>query len=113
MITNYDLVAHLYRQRAFSRATFGPGMRTEGVTDHIRKELEEVLKEPDDIYEWVDLILLALDGAWRSDHSPEEIVTAMEAKQSKNELRDWPDWRTADPNAAIEHVREPAQEQSK
>ena len=37
-----DLVAHLTRQAAFSRATFGPGPRTEGVLDHITKEVEEV-----------------------------------------------------------------------
>lgn len=30
---------------------------------------------------------------------------AIVAKQTKNEGRVWPDWRTADPNAAIEHDR--------
>ena len=29
----------------------------------------------------------------------------MTAKQVKNEARTWPDWRTADPNKAIEHDR--------
>lgn len=33
-----DLEQHLLRQRAFSRATFGPGARTQGVLDYIRKE---------------------------------------------------------------------------
>ena len=66
----YDLVAHIYRQRAFSLETFGPGSRTKGVTDHIRKELEEVLEAPDDVEEWCDLLLLALDGAWRAGHDP-------------------------------------------
>jgi hypothetical protein len=28
-----------------------------------------------------------------------------EAKLAKNEKREWPDWRTADPNGPIEHVR--------
>ena len=62
----FDLVAHLYRQRAFSRATFGPGARTKGVLDHIRKEITEVERAPHDLSEWVDLILLSLDGAWRA-----------------------------------------------
>lgn len=101
----FDLIAHLYRQRAFSRATFGPGLRTEGVCDHIRKELIEVENEPLHIEEWVDMILLALDGAWRSGATPEQIAAAIEKKQSKNELRDWPDWRTANPGKAIEHIR--------
>lgn len=51
---------------------------------------------------------LAFDGAWRSGHTPEQIVAAIEAKQTKNEGRTWPDWRTAEPGKAIEHVRETA-----
>lgn len=100
-----DLEQHLLRQRAFSRATFGPGARTQGVLDHIRKELVEVEKSPDDLEEWVDLILLALDGAWRAGHEPYEICMEIEAKQGRNELRTWPDWRTADPDKAIEHKK--------
>lgn len=101
----FDLIAHLYRQRAFSEHTFGPGMRTQGVCDHIRKELKEIEADPTDLNEWVDVILLALDGAWRAGYLPGEIVAAMREKQAKNELRKWPDWRTADPNKAIEHDR--------
>ena len=101
----FDLVAHIYRQRAFSRAAFGPGHRTKGVIDHIRKELAEIEKDPDDIGEWIDVILLALDGAWRAGFLPEEIANALDDKQEQNELRDWPDWRTAEPDKAIEHVR--------
>lgn len=33
------------------------------------------------------------------------IVAALVAKQTKNEGRKWPDWRTQDPNKAIEHDR--------
>lgn len=112
-MNTYDLVAHLYRQRAFSRATFGPGMRTNGVTDHIAREIGEILAAPDDLEEWIDLILLALDGAWRAGHSPEDIAAMMARKQGKNELRDWPDWRTADPNRAIEHIRGAAEDTQK
>jgi hypothetical protein len=83
-MTTFDLVAHLKRQRAFSRATFGPGARTKGVLDHIRKECAEVEKAPVDLSEWVDLILLALDGAWRAGHDPAAIAEAIEIKQSKN-----------------------------
>src|ERR1041385_2954295 len=103
----FDLVAHLIRQRDFSKRTFGPGTRSQGVVDHIRKELKEVEADPLDLKEWVDVILLALDGAWRAGHEPAEITEAIEAKQTKNEGRTWPDWRTADPGRAIEHVRTP------
>lgn len=101
----FNLVAHLHRQRNFSERTFGPGTRTAGVLDHIRKELKEIEAKPDDVSEWVDVILLALDGAWRVGFSPEQIAQAIAAKQERNELRKWPDWRTAEPGKAIEHVR--------
>ena len=101
----FDLTEHLRRQRHWSFCTFGPGERSKGVVDHIRKELAEIEASPLDLEEWVDLILLAFDGAWRAGHEPEGIVGGIEAKQSKNEARDWPDWRTQSPDHAIEHVR--------
>lgn len=100
-----DLIKHLHRQRDWSQRTFGPGDRTEGVLDHIRKELEEIEAEPGDLSEWIDVAILAFDGAWRSGYSPEQIVEALVAKQEKNESREWPDWRTAEPGKAIEHIR--------
>lgn len=96
--------AHLQRQIEWSRETFGPGDRTQGVLDHIRKELKEIEEDPESD-EWVDVIILALDGAWRSGWQPQHIIDALIAKQRKNEQRVWPDWRTADPNKAIEHDR--------
>lgn len=56
---------HLERQIAFSLATFGPGERLEGVLDHLAEEIEEVAARPDDLVEWADVFLLAVDGAWR------------------------------------------------
>ena len=129
-----DLEQHLKRQMAFSKATFGPGDRKKGVIDHIRQELDEVSVEGDP-REWVDLVLLSLDGLWRSiyfseksldkssivvfDHDtgeqkalfrtwynvPNIATRLIEEKQSCNEQREWPDWRTADPNKAINHDR--------
>lgn len=101
----YCLVEHLERQRKFSRRTFGPGARTQGVIDHIRKELAEIEQAPHDLTEWVDVILLGLDGAWRAGFEPWQIAAAIETKQTMNENRKWPDWRTAQPGKAIEHDR--------
>lgn len=101
----FDLVAHLRRQTVFSERTFGPGKRVDGVCDHIRKELVEVEQSGGDLAEWVDVIILGLDGAWRSGATPEQIASAITAKQLKNEARRWPDWRTADASKAIEHDR--------
>jgi len=97
--------AHIAHQIEWSTATFGPGPRTLGVVDHIKKELEEILAEPEDLEEWVDVITLAIDGAWRMGHAPQAIIDAVKAKQVKNEARQWPDWRTLSTDVAIEHVR--------
>jgi hypothetical protein len=104
--TDFSLSDHLHRQREWSEKTFGPGPRAEGVVDHITKELQEILDAPGDLSEWIDVVILALDGAWRAGHSPETIIRALVAKQEKNEARDWPDWRDADPDKAIEHVKQ-------
>jgi len=96
---------HIDRQRAFSAATFGPGMRTKGVLDHIRKEMKEIEVSPSDLDEWVDVIILGIDGAWRAGHKPQEIIDAIVSKQTRNEARTWPDWRTAPEGQAIEHDR--------
>jgi hypothetical protein len=105
MSSTFDFLAHLHHQAAWSAQTFGPGDRTVGVVDHIRKELDEVLANPTDVSEWIDVVILALDGAWRVGATPEQIIAALVAKQTKNEGRQWPDWRTAEPGKAIEHIR--------
>ncbi|NGO94811.1 hypothetical protein BJL96_14115 [Burkholderia cenocepacia] len=104
MPAEFDMHAFLRRQRAFSARTFGPGRLTARVCDHIRKELTEVEAAPDDLREWIDVILLGLDGAWRTGATPEQITAALSAKMTTNEGRAWPDWRTCDPDRAIEHI---------
>lgn len=102
-------VEYLNRQILFSIETFGPGVRTKGVLDHMVKEMVEVRDAAeageDELPEWVDLIILALDGAWRCGHGPSEIIAAIKAKQAINETRSWPDWRTMPADQAIEHDR--------
>ena len=97
--------AHLDRQRAWSRETFGPGTRLLGVLDHIRKELTEIEADPTDLGEWVDVLILAFDGAWRAGWEPQQIIDAIKAKQARNEARTWPDWRGLSEDVAIEHDR--------
>jgi Protein of unknown function (DUF550)/Domain of unknown function (DUF4406) len=101
----FDLVAHLIRQREWSLQTFGPSPRTKGVLDHIRKELAEIESNPGDLSEWIDVVILAFDGAWRAGHEPEVIAATLGGKQARNENRVWPDWRTQSADRAIEHDR--------
>ena len=99
-------LAHLDRQKVFRIRAFGPSARTEGVLDHIRLECNEVSGTGGkDLSEWIDIAMLAFSGALGAGFAPYEIVQAIEAKQTKNEKRSWPDWRTADENKAICHVK--------
>lgn len=111
-----DLKQHLLRQMAFSHATFGPGERTSGVVDHIRKELVEVTEANGEAAEWVDVVILALDGLTRrlaycnGNRADPEMVAQIACnmivgKQTRNEGRTWPDWRTQSQDKAIEHVK--------
>ena len=95
---------HLERQIEWSRATFGPGKRTKGVIAHIRKETKEVEDKPEDVSEWIDIMVLAFDGAWRNTGlEPWQILQAYHEKMEKNYSREWPDWRGRSEDEAIEH----------
>lgn len=76
--------------RDWSQTTFGDGRRTKGLLEHIRRELEEVSAKPDDLVEWVDVVLLAFDGFWRHGGKPEEFLDAVRAKYEVNQARKWP-----------------------
>lgn len=114
-MNNFNLIEHLIRQIKFSKKSFGPGDRMNGVLDHISKEIKEVRDSEGDPSEWVDLLILSMDGMWRSISKEYPnltdagialaLISYLEDKQSKNEKRSWPDWRESDPNKAIEHVR--------
>lgn len=103
----------LARQIAWSRKTFGPNKRTQGILEHIRKELKEVEADPSDVTEWIDVAILAVDGAWRHCGSDERrpetlgriVENAYRAKLQRNFERIWPDWRERSEDQAIEHVR--------
>jgi hypothetical protein len=92
-------------QHKFQVATFGPLFRPKGIVDHIEKECQEILDKPEDPEEWVDVMVLAVGGLKHLGYSDVEISYMFAAKQVKNWGRNWPDWRTADPDKAIEHVR--------
>lgn len=98
-----NLIDYIQRHIKWSRATFGKGKFTQRLTNHIRKELREIEAAPTDLEEWIDVLILGLDGAWRAGHSAEEITLMLEAKLKKNKSRVFllPD----DPNEPAEHDR--------
>lgn len=118
-----DLKAHLTRQAAASRGHFGPDVRTAGILNHIQEEIEEVRDAPDASgrsAEWTDIAILGLDGLLRScreelesmfaglvtnDMVAEAAMARIVAKQAKNEVRVYPDWRKMTGDQPINHVR--------
>jgi hypothetical protein len=98
------LEKYLYKQWCWSKKTFGEGRRTGGVTQHIEKELAEVRANPDDLSEWIDIVILALDGFWRHGGEVEDVMKYLQAKQDKNFARQWPTPTSED--VAIEHIRD-------
>ena len=95
----------LDHQAEWAAETFGPGQRVKGLIEHIRKELDEIEANPSDIMEWVDLIVLAIDGATRQDYTGDRILNAYLDKMQENYLREWPDWRNFSEDEPIEHIR--------
>lgn len=102
--TTFDLVDYIEIQREWSGVVFGEGRRTAGLIEHIRLELGEIEDAPEDVMEWVDVIILALDGAWRTGCAPAEIARAMAQKQVTNIQRKWPE--SSREGEAIEHIAE-------
>lgn len=98
------LARYIARQRSWSRRVFGHGRRTGGLAEHIRKELVEIAEHPTDLLEWIDVVILALDGAWRAGYTPDEIVAALEGKQQANMARQWP--APVSEDMPVEHVKE-------
>ena len=93
----------LNKQIPWSKKMFGYGPRTGGVTKHIEKEVAEIRSNPSDLKEWIDVVILALDGAWRAGHTAMDIEQALFAKQEENMLRKWPP--PTDDDTPNEHIR--------
>ncbi len=99
------LKTYFARHIEWSRETFGSEPRTKGLTNHIRKELTEIELKPQDLSEWVDVIILAMDGFWLHCGKAEDLMPALVSKQQKNMARTWPDRRTIIEDSPIEHDR--------
>jgi hypothetical protein len=97
-------VAFLAEFASWNLATFGPGQRTAGTIAHIRKELIEIEADPTDPKEWIDVLLLAINGLMRIGLTPSQIIDGIRSKHIVNQARDWPDWRDH-PDTPIEHDR--------
>lgn len=87
----------------WSKKTFGLELRTEGLLKHIQKELNEIREKPTDTEEWIDVIILALDGAWRHGATPQQIETVLANKLQKCYQRKY---QQNGSNEVCEHIRD-------
>ncbi len=98
-----QLSQYLTAQWDWSKRTFGSGRRTRGILQHITKELLEIEAKPDDLSEWVDVAMIAMDGYCRHGGKPTNLMGDLLAKQRKNFSRNWPTPTSED--IAVEHDR--------
>jgi hypothetical protein len=63
---------YLLRHLEWGWATFGSpaeGRGPPGPLDHLKKELKEIQDNPSDVTEWIDAIILSIDGFYRAGGS--------------------------------------------
>jgi hypothetical protein len=85
----FDIEQFLENQKFWSEIVFGTGRRTIGICNHIRSELIEIEDDPDNLEEWIDVLLLAFDATWRLGASPKDVVETLLKKQHRNINREW------------------------
>jgi Protein of unknown function (DUF550) len=99
-----DKVAeYVRRQREWSLKTFGEGLHTGPITEHIKKELVEITEAPTDLMEWVDVMILAMDGYQRAGGEPEDLMGLLERKHQINLTRKFP---PMEEGKVSEHIKE-------
>ncbi len=92
-------------QAAWSQKTFGADSvrGPEGPLKHLKKEVDEALKKPDDIMEYADMIFLTMDSCRRAGFTCEQLRIAINEKLKINIARRWSPASATEP---VEHVRE-------
>lgn len=105
-LTSWNLLDYLARHIEWSANAFGFGSPSHALVRHIKKKCDEIVERPDDLEEWVDVIILACDGAWRAGYDPHSIIAMLEYKQKKNFARTWPPVGSVAAGVAIDHWQE-------
>lgn len=92
-------------QAEWSRATFGDDNERgpTGPLKHLRKEVDEVLKDPTDLVEYADLLFLVFDSTRRAGFTYDQLVEACFSKLKINKERKWSKPTSDEP---VEHVRD-------
>ena len=84
---------YLLRHIEWGWHTFGTpadGRGPLGPLDHALKEVEEIAADPTDIVEWIDAIILTIDGYFRADGEAEVLKLERVAYLASVEYQSWP-----------------------
>ncbi len=79
-----------------------PQRTNHSILTHMRRELDELEKNPNDPEEWADVALLLFHGLHERGFDMYDLETAMEFKFIKNKHRKW---GTPDEHGVVEHER--------
>jgi hypothetical protein len=90
------------RIKEFSDKTF-PESTVQSKLLHLKKEIVELINEPDSMEEWADVIILFLNAWAHNKHSSNFLYAIIEAKMDINDKRKW---GKPDENGIVEHIKE-------
>lgn len=92
----------------WSQKTFGPDIQRGpiGPLKHLAKEVQECIRNPDDLEEYADLIFLVFDSCRRAGFTYSDLEAAVTFKLAKNKKRKWNIPTSDEP---VEHIRHESQ----
>ena len=78
-----------------------PQRTNHSILTHLRRELDEIEANPDDVEEWADAMLLFLHGLRERKIDLKHLIVALDIKFEKNKKRKW---GTPDEHGVVEHL---------
>lgn len=97
-IDRFRLTLSDWQDRTFGQATL------ESVLAHMREEIDEVIENPDDLYEWADMLLLFLGAMSKQGIRFEEVFD--KSRDKFYNVLVHRQWGNPDSNGVVRHIKE-------
>jgi hypothetical protein len=88
---------------AWADSVFGKDRKPEYILQHLKKEIEELIKDPSSLEEYADVGILWLNAAKKTGYDVDDLYFAIVGKMWVNKCRKW---GKMDENGVVEHIRE-------
>ena len=95
----WELMSDWQQKQFGSDQTRGPI----GTLKHLRKEVDEAIKNPNDLEEYVDIYFMTVDSCRRAGYTFDQFRRGVDEKLQKNMARRWSKPVDGEP---CEHIRE-------